>query len=422
MSTASGHLTDAAVEQRVTLKSAAGPLTGIAGVAAALLAVAVLRDWQLPLHLKTLAVIAAARMAMAAVDLQLYRVNLNPMTGLAVAPIRSFNPARTAQKLLGFWLTIGAVAALYWLLPVYSEPFYEPFVQICFYCLPALLILAPLYIGYVDRLQIDPHDAYLELALLFSGKRPADWSALAAHARGWAIKGFFLPLMFVFGNDSLARLMANTSPLGSVQQLFSFGIDLLYLIDVLLAVAAYTLTLRLFDSHIRSAEPTVAGWVVCLLCYPPFWGAIGAKYLAYDQDGVYWGHFFSGSPVIYVLWGSAILALVAVYAWATMAFGLRFSNLTNRGIITSGPYRWVKHPAYLCKNLSYWLISVPFLNSSDWSVAVKSCLALAGVNLIYWLRAVTEERHLAADPAYRDYQAFIASDGLWARLRRLAAR
>src|SRR5688572_20063798 len=152
MSTASGRLTDAAVEQPVALKSAAGSLTGMAGVTAALLAVAVLRDWELPLHLKTLAVIAAAGLAMAVVDLQLYRVNLNSTTGLAAAPVRPFNLARTAQKLLGFWLTIGVVAALYWLLPLYSEPFYTPFVEACFYCLPAMLVLAPLYIGYVDRL------------------------------------------------------------------------------------------------------------------------------------------------------------------------------------------------------------------------------------------------------------------------------
>lgn len=415
-------MTAAVVDGRAAIKSAAGPLTGIAGLAVALLAIAVLRDWQLPLYLKTLAVVAAAGVAMIVVDLQLYRVNLSPTTGLAAAPIRPFNVARTAQKLVGFWLTIGVIAALYWLLPVYSDPFYAPFVQACFYCLPALLILAPLYIAYVDRLQLDPADAYVDLARLLAGRRPDDWSVLAAHARGWAVKAFFLPLMFVFANNALAKLWGHAAATAGFEQLFSFGIDLLYLIDVLLAVAAYTLTLRLADSHIRSADPTVAGWVVCLFCYPPFWELVGAKYLAYDQDKAYWGYFFSGIPVLYVLWGSAILALVAIYAWATMAFGLRFSNLTNRGIITNGPYRWVKHPAYLCKNLSYWLISVPFLTNADWSVAVKSCVLLAGLNLVYWLRAVTEERHLAADPAYSEYTAFIARHGLWARLRRRAAR
>jgi protein-S-isoprenylcysteine O-methyltransferase Ste14 len=403
------------------LSSSAGPLTGMAGAAAALLVVALLRDWQVELYLKTLAVIAAAGLAMVVVDLQIYRVNFNSTTGLAAAPARPFDLRRTAQKLVGFFLTIGAIGALYWVFPLYSEPFYEPFLQACFYCLPALVVLAPLYIGYVDQLQDDPHDAYVDLALLVAGKRPADWSALAVHARGWTVKAFFLPVMFVFANNSLSKLLAHGLP-DSFEQMFSLAIDLFYLIDVLLAAAAYTLTLRLLDSHIRSTDPTLAGWVACLCCYPPFWATLGSNYLAYDQDNLFWGHVLHRFPVLYMVWGSAILALVAVYVWATMAFGLRFSNLTHRGIITGGPYRWVKHPAYLCKNVSYWLISVPFLPGTDWLVAAKSCLLLAGVNIVYWLRAVTEERHLAADPAYRDYQAFIASDGLWARLRTATRR
>jgi protein-S-isoprenylcysteine O-methyltransferase Ste14 len=119
-----------------------------------------------------------------------------------------------------------------------------------------------------------------------------------------------------------------------------------------------------------------------------------------------------------VVWGTAILVLVGIYLLATVAFGLRFSNLTNRGIITSGPYRWVKHPAYLSKNLSWWLISVPFVAGAGWVVAVQSCALLVCVNLVYFLRAKTEERHLRADPAYRDYEAFIAEHGLVAVLRR----
>jgi len=102
--------------------------------------------------------------------------------------------------------------------------------------------------------------------------------------------------------------------------------------------------------------------------------------------------------------------------WSTAAFGLRFSNLTHRGIITNGPYRWSKHPAYIAKNLSWWLISVPFIAGAGWMQAVQSCLLLAGVNLIYFLRAKTEERHLGSDPVYRDYARFIDRHGLFASL------
>ena len=64
------------------------------------------------------------------------------------------------------------------------------------------------------------------------------------------------------------------------------------------------------------------------------------------------------------------------------------------------------------------MISVPFIAGAGWPQAVQSCLLLGGVNLIYFLRARTEERHLSRDPVYREYTAFIAEHGLLAVARR----
>jgi protein-S-isoprenylcysteine O-methyltransferase Ste14 len=401
-------------------QSATGLRSGLAGLAVMVLAIAALRSWQQTDYIKTLSVMAAIGLAMVLVDLLVYRVRADAANGLSPVPLRAFDAGRTVRKLTGLWLTIGVIAAFYWLLPVYADRLFDPFKRAALFCLPALALSSPFYIGYVDRLQREPDDAYAALGDLLAGRWPADWSALAAHARGWAIKAFFLPLMFVYTNNDLAALWSRAPllPAGGFEHLFSLGIDVLFLTDVLFASVAYTLTLRLTNSHIRSAEPTVSGWLVCLVCYYPFWSQVGVRYLGYDQDNTYWGHFFAPYPLLYGLWGGVILVLVAIYAWSTVVFGLRFSNLTNRGIITSGPYRWVKHPAYLCKNVSFWMISVPFLSGSGWSVAVQSCLLLAGLNGLYWLRAITEERHLSADPDYRAYRDFIAREGLWAVLRR----
>ena len=103
------------------------------------------------------------------------------------------------------------------------------------------------------------------------------------------------------------------------------------------------------DSHVRSTEPSALGWVVALMCYEPISRGLWPAWFAYDA-GRPWGHWLAGSPLLYQAWGLLILLLTAVYAWATVSFGLRFSNLTHRGIITSGPYRWLRHPAYLAKN------------------------------------------------------------------------
>lgn len=395
--------------------SASGQWTGAAGVLMALASVWLLRDWAEATYLKTLAVLVLSTAAMLTVDLLVYRVQLNPTTELAAEPIRPIDPLRLVQKLVGFWMTIGCIAALYALLPEYGDAFYQPFKDAALYLLPGLVVASPFYILHVDRRQRDPVDAYAQLPLLLAGHRPADWSMLAAHARGWLVKAFFLPLMFVYANNGLNSLWAAPLlPQWSFQDVFVRLIDIFYLLDVLLAVIAYTLTLRVIDSHIRSTDPTLGGWAICLICYRPFVDA-QSHYIQYELDNLHWDQALAPYPMLYALWGGAILLLIFIYVWSTAAFGLRFSNLTHRGIITNGPYRWVKHPAFLSKNLSWWLIAVPFIAGAGWLTAVQSCLMLGAANLVYYLRARTEERHLSADPVYRDYQAFIASHGLFAR-------
>ena len=153
-----------------------------------------------------------------------------------------------------------------------------------------MIVVSPLYIAFVDVRQREPDDGYAQLASLLSGHRPADWSQLKVYARGWVVKAFFIPIMFVFVHTDLVAMWSEPLlPSLDFEHIFSRLMDLFYLLDVLLAVIAYALTLRLIDNHIRSTEPTVAGWVICLFCYPPFWDGVGAKIFPYDQDGLFWG-------------------------------------------------------------------------------------------------------------------------------------
>jgi protein-S-isoprenylcysteine O-methyltransferase Ste14 len=105
--------------------------------------------------------------------------------------------------------------------------------------------------------------------------------------------------------------------------------------------------------------------------------------------------------------------LTAIYAWATVAFGLRFSNLTYRGVLTNGPYRFSRHPAYLSKNLFWWLSVLPFLVTSHSPVdTIRNTVLLGCVSAIYFWRAKTEEAHLLGEDArYREYHAWMESHG-----------
>jgi protein-S-isoprenylcysteine O-methyltransferase Ste14 len=99
---------------------------------------------------------------------------------------------------------------------------------------------------------------------------------------------------------------------------------------------------------------------------------------------------------------------MTIFAWSSVSLGFKASNLTNRGIVTHGPYRFVRHPAYAAKNLAWWLGALPTLGlllfAGNWKGLAYSLVALLGWSTIYVLRALTEERHLRLlDNGYSQY-------------------
>ena len=327
--------------------------------------------------------------------------------------------SRSLVKYIGFGGSLGFVGLLYWLFPEYHAVFYNRYYDLLKIILPVALVLGLPYIYLIDRHMPEPCDGSWQMGMLILGRwRAVDHRVLGHHLRGWLIKGFFLPLMFVAMCDGLGKfLSSDISQMATFKVWFDFLYDFLYFIDVGLVSMGYLMTFRLTDTHVRSAEPTMLGWAAALVCYEPFWSLFGRQYLAYDS-GYTWGQWLWNNSVAYGIWGTAILVLVGVYVWATVAFGARFSNLTHRGIVTNGPYRWTKHPAYIAKNLSWWLIAIPFLSQGTATDALRQCLLLLGLNGLYVLRAKTEEWHLSRDPDYVRYARWIEDHGMFRFLRR----
>jgi protein-S-isoprenylcysteine O-methyltransferase Ste14 len=406
-----------AVERPSSATHALVAVAGLAAFVAALTILRLVRPFDGDEVRCALLVIAFSAGAIFVVDLVWQKVHLRPTTGI---DLRHRDPswARSLIKGLGLLGSLGFVALLYWLFPEYHGTFYGRYYAMLRIVLPPWLLLALPYIYFVDRHMPNPRDGYWQMGRLLSGQwTDVDGRMLGQHLLGWLIKGFFLPLMFTYMCNDLGKFLAHDfSKPTSFQVWFDFFYDTCYFIDVGLVSMGYLMSLRLTDTHLRSAEPTMLGWAVALVCYEPFWSLFGRQYLAYDS-GFSWGAWLWNSPLLYMVWGSLILALTGIYVWATIMFGARFSNLTHRGIITNGPYRWTKHPAYLAKNLSWWLISVPFLVNGSPAETARHCLMLLLLNGIYALRAKTEEAHLSRDPDYVRYVRWMAQNGMFRRLR-----
>ncbi len=363
-------------------------------------------------------IIGLSMASMIASDIFFYGVSRRASTGLVFSSSAP-SLSRSLCKFAGLLGSFGFIGLLYWLFPEYHADFYNNYYSMLKILLPPVIILAPFYISWIDRHMVAPNDGYWHMGkLVLLRWDEIDAGILTQHLLGWLVKGFFLPLMFSYFCMNLERFLRfDFSTLSSFGSYFDFLENSYYYMEVGFAALGYIITLRITDTHIRSTDPTMLGWFIALMCYQPFWSLFERQYISYDTHYT-WGQWLGkDSPVLYVIWGSVILLLVAIYAWSTLSFGNRFSNLTHRGIITNGPYRYTKHPAYISKNMTWWMISLPFIAQASWLENLRHSLLLLMLNGVYWLRAKTEERHLMRDPEYVAYCEWIKAHGIFSTMR-----
>jgi protein-S-isoprenylcysteine O-methyltransferase Ste14 len=283
---------------------------------------------------------------------------------------------------------------------------------------------------WLDRKMIDVRDSTWHFGAMLCGRSDWDAEQVKKHWRAWIIKGFFGAFMISILPAGFEKVV-EADPAALLSNPVEFGmliVTFLFLIDVQIGTVGYLCTLRPLDAHIRSGNPFLAGWLAALICYPPFVLGIignGSVIISYEQNTAGWGHWLAGNETLLWAWAAWLVFLTAIYAWATFIFGIRFSNLTYRGVLTNGPYRYTRHPAYLSKNLFWWCSVMPFLVTSGSAMdAVRNTFFLAVVNGIYYWRARTEEAHLLSeDPKYREYYDWMEENGLiTSRLARLRRR
>lgn len=405
-------------------RSAVSTGVGMAGLAGMTLWVAIATIYRMDGPYSALANVAACAAPMVLWSIFVDKVHRNPSTGIDWSlnrPLRETLDV-SVTKLTGLWLTWGGIALIYAVFRFWWSTRYAnfPFAMWCFeMAAPALFLLSVPYVLWIDRKLVQPRDGAWHLGAWLMGlKEPIDTESIHNHLRSWAVKGFFLAFMLSIVPPNFGEFVSWDfgRMFDTPAVIANYCISFMFVIDVAFATAGYILTMRPLDSHIRTATPYAQGWTAALICYPPFVLMGDGGVLDYHPGSADWTWWFGGHPWILGGLGVVLVALTAVYAWATIAFGLRFSNLTHRGILTHGPYAWSRHPAYLSKNAFWWLSGLPFLATTGWGEGLRNAAIMAVVSGIYYWRAKTEELHLGADPAYREYSAWMARNGLVPRI------
>ena len=414
---------DAELSRDPRPRSAVSAMVGFAGLGGLIAWAAVSRAFGMEGPFAALVALIACGAPMVAWALLVDKVHRNSTTGIdwegPPRPLRETVDISLA-KIAGLWGIWAVIGTLYCVARWYWDGPYLFAMQVLGVAAAPMLVLSIPYVLWLDRRLKEPRDGAWHFGQLLIGRPElVEREILYDFFRAWAVKGFFLAFMISIVPGNWAETIRAESAwiADNPVNLARWLISAMFMIDVVFATVGYVLTMKPLDAHIRSANPYAAGWLAALICYPPFILMNPGGPLDYHIGTAEWTYWLEAYPLATALMGLWLVFLTAIYAWATIAFGLRFSNLTHRGILTHGPYAWTKHPAYVSKNLFWWFAVLPFLATTGNPVdMIRNTIVLALVSGVYYWRARTEEKHLSEDPAYVEYAEWMERNGPIPRL------
>lgn len=212
---------------------------------------------------------------------------------------------------------------------------------------------------------------------------------------------------FVYTYKTLKGYGINIFTLAKYRDLFFLLFaQFLYFIDCFTFSIGYCTELTLLRNRIRTVESTALGLIFCLACYPPFSG-VTASIVKWQHNDHYYNISVNSAAIINWIFYAIAAFLILIYVAASVALFTKASNLTNRGTVSIFPYNIIRHPAYSTKIALWWLASITIIKNllihQHYLELVLYLLGAIVWSFIYYMRAITEERHLLLDPDYRAY-------------------
>ena len=118
---------------------------------------------------------------------------------------------------------------------------------------------------------------------------------------------------------------------------------------------------------------------------------IGLAFLIYNH------YIISENPIILI----AQLMAFCLMIWARLTFKFRSfhltANTTKGGLVTSGPYKWLRHPIYAAVIYFGWICFIAFPN-------IEASIAATFITGGLFIRMILEEKALNEEyPEYPEY-------------------
>ena len=214
---------------------------------------------------------------------------------------------------------------------------------------------------------------------------------------------YFIPVMVIQVYNGFQLSIHGLSQgmhTGNLLTLLFWLTGVLWLMDSLAAATSYSIESRWTENHTRSIDLTAGGWIVCFACYPPLNEVTSTLFLFAPnivsnnlQDLVFpHSSFFIALKVLE-------FTLLAALVYTDLTLGPSVANITFKRLQSRGPYALVRHPATTCKLTLWWIQSLFYIQFWSWEIVIGQIMW----NVIYILRALTEERHLRQYAEYRQY-------------------
>jgi steroid 5-alpha reductase family enzyme len=333
--------------------------------------------------------------------------------------------SRVSIKWLGTMLGVGFVLFCWWGLSEYKRGYFAPLFYALPYMLPAVPIVTFLCIFFTEwRLgPVEQHEGTQFGRFLLGQWSKIDWLIFRKEILSWLIKGFFLPLNFVELVHSINRIRGKELSALDMPfpQMEAFIATMIYTAIIASILPGYAFSARLFNTQVKKVDHSWFGWMVTLGCYAPLYAGVSMwfDYRENMQGMKPWAAVSQGNEWLMYALGGVILLCELTHYWGEAQMGVRSSNLTNRGIITVGPYRFCKHPVYVSKCIAWTLLWMPFLAGVTPLECVRLTLLMFCMFAVFLMRGWVEERLLSDDPDYVSYALWIDKHGAFAFMGRL---